>query len=152
MVRALLLMTAVGTLALGCTSTRPYVTSDVKAPISLAPSSAHTFDSVDVSQDDGQLIVYGRVEHMHDHCPNDGHVDLAVVAKDGKVLHTASMVLAQRGRRGHGAWFSAHFRHRVAMALPDGASVRLAVHDDGCVGRDVVWDCGANRAVVGPDN
>lgn len=139
-----------GLLAIGgtaCASTVPYVSGNLEGRTALADSATHGFEYVRVDQADGQLTVYGKVDHRHSRCESEGHVDVAVVGPEGDITFVASIPMSDRGSRRKG-WYGAAFRARLPTAVPSGGRVQLAFHDPSCT-TNPTFDCGDNSA-AGP--
>jgi len=130
--------------AFGCVSAVPHVNNRSKLPVALTPSNNHQFSEVVVTTDEerGELVLFGRVRHLHDPCKEEGHVDLTVEDAQGSVWHAASIPIVERGgRRG---WYGASFRARIPGVLPNPGQLRLAFDDASCT---ALFDCGNNRAL-----
>jgi len=102
-----------------------------RARIELLPSDTHELYQVSAFQEGGELVLYGKVKLVCGFCILPGYVDIAIVSKDGKLVHSASMPYVDRGRR-RGGWFGAHFRARIPISVPVGARIRLAFHGEHC--------------------
>jgi hypothetical protein len=63
---------------------------NVQNVVRLERSATHDFRYVNVTDDDGELVVYGKIEHSHIACKSEGHVDLAVVNGDAAFCFAAS--------------------------------------------------------------
>ena len=129
----------------GCASARPYISSNLDDPIEVSHSEVHELTYVRAYDDGDDLVIYGRVNHMHRFCPSEGHVDLVLIRQDGEVLERVSIPIVDRGTRRRG-WFGAAFRARLTGHAAERASLRLAVHDERCF-RQETFDCGSNRSL-----
>ncbi len=114
-----------------CAPTHNYVIKNVPNQVALADSEYHAFEYVSVKEEDGQLRVYGKIEHEHLACHDEGHVDLAVLGSSGQLAYSASLPLRRQSQRVHG-WAGAAFRAVLPYRLEDGDSIRLVFHDDNC--------------------
>ena len=130
----------------GCSTPGPYVNSSVHNPVDLQASAAHQFDQVRVYEDDGELVVHGRVHHSHSHCSPAAHVDLSILDSSQQPVVVRSLPLIDRGQRRRG-WAGAAFRTRIADHPQPGETIRLAFHDDGCRPSDH-YDCRKNVAAA----
>jgi hypothetical protein len=130
----------------GCQSQGTYLNNSVQSPVELQPSRFHEFAYVRLYADDGELVVYGKVRHLHGSCAAAPHVDLVILDSQERPVMTQSLPLARRGKRRRG-WFGAAFRTRISGHPQPGERVRLAFHDCGCV-PDGAFDCGKNAAVA----
>lgn len=144
--RHMLAMSAVVIALSGCASTRPYVYSGLKTPITVRDSEFHRVTYVRAYERGGELVVYGKLEHDHGYCSTEGHVDLAITDGQGRGIQAASLPLRAGSLKQHG-WFGASFRARLRVTPPADSQLLLAVHDAGCwVGE--TFDCGENVAVT----
>lgn len=129
--------------SVGCATTVPYVSNEVGALITTTPSRFHEFTYVRAYEDDGELVLYGKLRHTHDFCEQEGHVDLAIDDVNNAFTFTASLPLRQQSRKRQG-WYGAGFRTRVALDAP-ARFIRLVFHDPGCH-TGPSFDCGSNQA------
>jgi hypothetical protein len=113
-----------------CTPRTDLVKTGV-AEVVLLPSKTHELCQVRAYQEESEFVVYGKVEETAGFCITPGHVDMAVVSKDGELLHAVGIPYVNRGNRRIG-WLGAHFRARLPGKIPDGATIRLAFHGDAC--------------------
>ena len=116
--------------SIGCGTTQPYVSNELSSELILDQSDYHKFTYIRSYEDKGELVVYGKVRHLHDFCEKEGHVELVSVDDGGQVVYTASLPLLQQSKKRRG-WYGAGFRTRVALPT-QGKSLRLAFHDEGC--------------------
>jgi len=139
---ALLLLSA--SLSASCASTRPYISNESPSTLDLKSSQYHEFSYVRLYPEEGELVLYGKVDHRHGWCGAEPHVDLAVVGSDNTVVRQASLSIANRGGKRHG-WYGASFRVRLPVVPAKGENIRLAFHETGCsTGEN--FDCGGNAA------
>ena len=123
----------------------PYINKDVDVGIEMVPSEFHEFLSVRAYNDGHEFVLYGKVDHLHNYCLTEGHVDLAIFNAAGEELKSTSLPIVDRGNRRKG-WSGAHFRIRLSQKLAEGAKVRLGFHDPECF-TGATFDCGRNIAV-----
>jgi len=97
----------------GCATTGPYLDNDTDLEVRLANSERHTFSYVRVFERDEQAQLYGKVEHRHGRCAQEGHVDLAIADAQGKIERTESVRMRSMNSRRHGS-AGAAFRFRLA--------------------------------------
>jgi hypothetical protein len=127
----------------GCATTTPYIANELGAQIAATPSAFHEFTYVRAYEDDGELVLYGKLRHTHDFCEQEGHVDVAIDDVNNPSAFTASLPLRQQSRKRQG-WYGAGFRTRVALNAP-ARFIRLVFHDPGCH-TGPSFDCGSNQA------
>lgn len=142
LVGALLLLSA--SLLASCASTKPYIANESPSTLDLKSSPYHEFSYVRLYPEDGELVLYGKVDHRHGWCGVEPHVDLAVVGPDNSVVRQASLSIANRGGKRHG-WYGASFRVRLPVVPAKGENIRLAFHETGCSSGEN-FDCGGNAA------
>lgn len=144
-----LLGAAAVTVALGgCATTLPYVSNDSKLVVSVAESDFHRITYVRADEDEGELVVYGKVDHRHGYCVRDEHVDVAIKDRQGQDLLAESLPLKRSTSPKQHGWYGASFRTKL-KAVPAGSSrLMLAVHDSGCTAVDGTFDCGENVATT----
>lgn len=130
-----------------CAPTHNTVIKNVPNQVALADSEYHAFEYVSVKEDDGQPRVYGKIEHDHRVCRDEGHVDLAVLGASGRLAYSKSLPLRRQSQRVCG-WAGAAFRAVLPYRLEAGDSVRLAFHDDDYL-TEAPFECGDNRATGG---
>ena len=128
-----------------CVTTQPYIHHNVENSVRLLGTAAHAFRYVNVTEDDGELVVYGKIEHNHLACKSEGHVDVAVLNGNASPAFSTSIPVVRRNSRPHG-WYGAAFRARLPVRLTEGQTVRLAFHDDGCVTTQA-YNCRDNQAL-----
>lgn len=132
----------------GCATmnAKPYVSNDTERQIETSPSDYHRFEYVRLENDKSEIVLYGKVAHVHAYCEREAHVDLVSIDKNGTVLFNKSLALRKQSHRVRG-WHGAAFRARINRAdIGDGTLV-LAFHDADCY-RDMTYDCGGNQAKV----
>ena len=128
-----------------CVASQPYVNTNIANPVELRDSPAHAFTYVNVTEDDGQLVVFGKVRHHHVACASAAHVDLAAIGTDGRATHQISIPMQRRNSRARG-WYGAAFRARLPLRIPPDQVIRLAFHDQQCVATQT-YDCRENQAL-----
>jgi hypothetical protein len=89
--------------------------------------------SAKVYQDDGNTVVSGKVKLSKNlPQPIHGHVDIAVISHDGKVMDTASVFYNPRirtKRMQRKANKGSSFTARFAGSIPQGSIIRLVPHN-----------------------
>jgi len=139
-----MVLLAFAALATSCASTKPYIANESQATLDLKPTSYHEFSYVRLYPEDGELVLYGKVDHRHGWCGAEPHVDVAVIGPDNTITRQASLSIANRGGKQHG-WYGASFRVRLPAVPAKGENIRLAFHETGCsTGEN--FDCGGNAA------
>ncbi len=114
----------------GCAATEPYLYSEIEQNIVWDQSQHHRFSYLRAYEQDGQLVVYGRIRHLHGACAREGHVDLLLADASGKVVHDASLPLRRQSSKRRG-WYGAGFRTRFD-SIPGASTLRLSFDDTGC--------------------
>lgn len=112
------------------------------------PSKCHYYISyVNVYQNDGELVIYGHVKRRSRIGGGSGHVDIAIVSPDGKVLeristlHKPQIILTRKMHTRKST-----FEVRLPTIPPTGSKVRVAYHRDSRPnGR--TFSCSENMAV-----
>ncbi|MBW2732525.1 MAG: hypothetical protein JRH20_09030 [Deltaproteobacteria bacterium] len=137
-------LVTVTTASTGCATTTPYISNELGAQIAATPSPFHKFTYVRVDEDDGELVVYGKLRHNHVTCDREGHVDLVVEDAGQNTIYTASLPMRRQSNKRRG-WYGAGFRTRIYVGS-QASTVRLAFHDPGCHGAS--FDCGSNVATA----
>lgn len=131
-------------LVTGCAATQTYLHNDSRLAIGTADSPYHVLTYLRVYEENGDLVLYGKVSHRHGYCPREAHVELAIWDSSGKTVQSESLPLRLTRLKQHG-WNGASFRTKLKR-LPEGSlQARVVVHDDGC-SEQPSFDCGDNRA------
>ena len=99
-----------------------------------------------LEDDEGEILLYGKVKHVHAFCEREAHVDLVSVDNKGKILFNRSLALRKQSHRVRG-WHGAAFRARISRADVGDGTLVLAFHDADCY-EDMTYDCGGNQAKV----
>ena len=129
----------------GCiASTRLFVSNDYSKTLKTTDSSFHQFKYVRLYEEDGALVLYGKIAHTHQFCEGKAHVDLAGVDADGTVIYKSSLAIRPQSGRKRG-WYGAAFRTRIPTNALGNGTLQLSFHDAGCHG-DHTFDCDDNRA------
>ena len=105
----------------------PYISNDIDLKIKLVPTRCHEFLYVRAYYKGDELVLYGKLKHVHDVCKIEGHVDLAVMNGDGSIVDSMNLPVVDRGNHRKG-WNGAHFRTRIAKQSSDAAAIRLSYH------------------------
>ena len=118
----------------GCSFSNMNLADNKKYTVECEKSSDRiSIRSVKIYEDDGITVVSGKVKlHKNLPQPRHGHVDIALISPEGKVMHTASVfyrprTLTRRMRlkANKGSSFTARF----LGSLPQGSIVRLVPHN-----------------------
>jgi len=115
----------------GCATTTPYVYNESTLNVKLEESPFHRVTYLRAYVDDGELVVYGKVEHREGHCAQKEHVDLSIRNDRGEDVRTEELPLKQSTSPKQHGWYGAAFRTRIEHAPVCGSSVVVVVHD-GC--------------------
>jgi hypothetical protein len=104
------------------------VEKNVDMEVDLVPSDAHAFTYVRAYRDDGDLVLYGKLEHNHGtDCP-EGHVDVSFLNDKGKTVGSAYIPIVNRGNHRKG-WRGAHFRVRMEPPNQQTETLRILLHE-----------------------
>ena len=81
----------------GCatTNTAPYVSNDTTRKMTTASSESHQFKYVRLEEHNGEIRLYGKIEHRHAFCEQEAHVDL--VSVDSQLPGLSRRRIALRG-------------------------------------------------------
>jgi hypothetical protein len=131
--------------AAGCAPTGTFISSNLENLVVPHSSEAHRIEYVRVEQKPVTLTLYGKLDHTHKPCLEDGHIDVAFLDAAGQTLKGFSLSIVNRGNRG--GWVGATFRTRLKYVLPVDARIVIAMHDESCRSVDDPWTCEANRAM-----
>jgi hypothetical protein len=130
----------------GCAALQhPYIEKDEDIKLRAVDSSYHAFTRIRVSREDDHLVVYGKVQHSHGYCRDEGHVDMAVTNAQGQPVGFESLPLRPGSYKLRG-WIAANFRRRFQPEPGPNSQVVLTFHDGGCSTGTRV-DCGKNGAM-----
>jgi len=130
--------------AAGCAASVPYLYNETGITVHATADDLHAFTYIRVYADRGEGVLYGKVEHRHDRLAEAGHVDLAVVAADGRTERVESLPLRAVSPKQHG-WIGAAFRTRLCPGPSPGSRLFLAFHEAG--GGASSGDCEDNAAL-----
>jgi YD repeat-containing protein len=136
-----------GIITLGCASHRVNLVENGKIIIERVPSKNIYVSKAHVYQEENELLITGRVKRSNTSVLDGGHVDIAVVSPEGKILDKVSTSYTPRIIRRKGSRESL-FSARLSMTPPEGTTVRLAYHK---LGRSISeeFDCGNSVAIPG---
>ena len=131
---------------LGCASNRVNLLKDGTVELERIPSKGYYISYVNIYQNRDALVVYGHVKRRSRVGDSSGHVDIAIVSPNGKVLEQISTLYKPRiilTRKMHTR--KSTFEVRLPTIPPAGSLVRVAYHRDSKpVNR--TFPCGENRA------
>jgi hypothetical protein len=100
-----------------------------------------------VHNDDGTLVVSGRLMRTYRAKSYPGHVDIAIVAPDGRIVDQASvknkLPFVGRSKRKNSS-----FKARFATVPPEGSTIHVIFHRKGSP-ETTLFDCGSNIAIPG---
>ena len=106
--------------------------------------------SVSVYEDKGRLVVSGKLRRTNRHHSYPGHVDIAILAKDGSVLAKTSvknkMPFIGRSKRR-----SSSFTAKFDILPPEGSTIQVAFHRKSS-SNAAQFNCTENAAVDESDN
>jgi hypothetical protein len=122
---------AVGMLT-GCSHSLPYVSTGPDVDFEFADSARHQLTYIRAYEEGGELVVYGKVEHRHGDCAQEGHVELSVADGGGSPLWSGSAPLRRSSPKLHG-WSGASFRSRIEGLVPGRSRLVVTFHEQGCL-------------------
>jgi hypothetical protein len=132
----------------GCATVnaKPYVSNDTTRQIKTSPTELHRFKYVHIEEDEdeNEIVLYGKIEHMHAFCEKEAHIDLASVDAQGNVQFKRSLAIRKQSQRVRG-WHGAAFRARIDSTDIGNGTLVLAFHDVKCH-KDLTFDCSGNQA------
>ena len=107
------------------------------------------FHDVHAYRDGNELVISGNVKRRYTSIPgNTGHVDVAIVAPDGKVVESVSAAYSPKAisKRSHPG---SHFEVRLPIDLQKGSTVKVAIHENAVSDKtkEKRFDCGKNVAI-----
>lgn len=121
--RKLTLLLLVGGLLAGCVAAGPDTTVKSTMAVEMLPSSPAKVSSYNLRQEDGALVVSGRVTSLNP-IRISGHVDLVVCGPDGQsVGYYQAPIYDYASKRG--GLKRARFTANITPAPTDGSTVRL---------------------------
>jgi len=135
----------------GCTGSRVNLVDKGVVSIERMPSKIRGvyFHDVHVNKKGDELVVSGNVKRRYTSVSGTrGHVDVAVVTPDGKVVKYVSTAYSPKAisKRSHPG---SHFKVSLPGIPQDGSNVRVAIHEDIASDKsaDARFDCGKNVAI-----
>ena len=132
----------------GCASNRVNLLDESKVFIEYVPSKWIDFNRVHAGQAENEFIITGRLKHRNISLYRAGHVDVAIVSPEGKVLECASTSYTPRNisRRRICKHRGSYFEVRLPIVLREGSKVRLAHHQTmKSIGKQ--YDCKENAGL-----
>ena len=123
--------------AASCAESAPFIHQNIENQVALRNSAVHEFTYVNVTQEDGELVIFGKVKHHDAYCGTKGHVDVAIISDDDTVRNQAELALASRSKKMRG-WHGAAFRARLPIIPTAKDKIRLTFHDDSCMAAEAV--------------
>lgn len=118
-------------LCMGCATNRISHKNHLSVPFELVSSKDACISKAYAYEDDGELVVSGKVKRSINNCCDStrGHIDIVVLGIEGDVLDVASTMYSPRNIPKTRSRTS-HFTARLSNKLPEGATIRLAYHSD----------------------
>lgn len=132
----------------GCAFNRVNLVDESEVFIEYVPSKWIDFSRVHAVQAENEFFVSGRLKQRNISLVRAGHVDVAIVSPEGKVLKYASAPYTPRNisRRRICRHRGSYFEVRLAIVLPKGSKVRLAHHQTmKSIGKQ--YDCKENAGL-----
>ncbi|MCP4674469.1 MAG: hypothetical protein GY854_02920 [Deltaproteobacteria bacterium] len=118
-------------ICLSCGAAQVDLVKTHRATIYKVPSETHELYAVYAFQKGNDFVIYGKVKKTRGVCITPGHVDVAVIGKDGKILSAFGIPIRKCGKKRPG-WYGANYRARTPFVVPKDAEVRLAFHGEHC--------------------
>jgi len=115
-----------------CATTHHYVNKNIPNQVVLHDSPSHQFKYVNVTEDEDELVVYGKIYHTHVRCDQEGHVAFSVIGADHGFTYSASIPIVRRNSRMRG-WYGAVFRARFPIRIHQYDRVRLEFRGEKCI-------------------
>ncbi len=97
--------------------------------VAIEPSSVGALAHPRVRQEDHQVLISGKVRSLHEFLL-PGHVDIAVLDRDGNTLLTTRAAISNYASK-KGGMKEARFFNRLHLDLPPGARISLRYHAPG---------------------
>ncbi len=123
----------------GCVSKRVDLVDTGAVSLQRLPSKDTHISRVDVFQDGDELVITGKLRRGLSSMPGLGHVDIAIVDPEGKILkevHTNYFprILARKQRRrilamARNQRQQANFGVRLPLVPPPGSTIRVTYHN-----------------------
>ncbi|VAV85130.1 hypothetical protein MNBD_DELTA01-225 [hydrothermal vent metagenome] len=135
----------------GCAGSRMNLAEGRALSIESVPSPGIYFHGVHAHQKGGELAISGEIKRRRtSSVTGGGHLDIAVVGPDGKVVEYVSTIYVPRvlSRRSHRG---SYFEVRFSVVPPERSVIRLVLHKlplpESIYSRE--FDCGQNAAIPG---
>jgi len=146
-VRVASILGIAGMVSFGCAPHRVDLVERNKLLVRRIPSTNIYVSRVFVYQVGDELEISGRVKRRRDAIPTGGHVDIALVHPDGRILERVSVPYSPRIIRRRWAQES-FFQVRLSPIPPEGTTIYTTYHAfRGSQGGR--FDCGDNAAIPG---
>ena len=134
----------------GCAPNRVNLVDNGTVSIERIPSGGIYISKVRVNQEGNEFVVTGRVKRS-DHSPLcSGHVYVAIMSPEGKILEQVSTYYSPRfipRKRDHRRLHGSRFEVRLPFIPPAGSKIRVAYHRP-VKSESETPSCGVNRALL----
>jgi hypothetical protein len=147
MISTFILMLVMGVSACATSGSNLVKTGAVNLEIIPSTSRNIFISKANIYFDDGDTVITGRVKRKSTVYESGGHVDIAVVGPEGKVIEHISTGYVPNIIRRKGARES-HFTVRLPIDLPEKSIVRVGYHPS-TRSTGLTFRCGQNIAVPG---
>jgi hypothetical protein len=129
---ALLSVIALG--SAGCATSGPYITNHSHYEVLGTAGENHRIEYLTIfeDEDDGKVVLYGKVEHHHETWDKEPHVDVTVDDPSGKQILSRTLKLKRADGHKQRGWYGASFRTDISPLPPEGSKIVVAVHDGEC--------------------
>ncbi len=114
-----------------CSTTHHYLNKNVKNQIKLNDSDHHKFKYVRIEKNGEELIIYGKVNHLHQEQCGPTHVLFKVNSENGKMIHKVAIPF-ENGCGNIRGWNGASFRAKLKMKISDSDLLEMFFDDDSC--------------------
>ncbi len=123
----------------GCKTTVPYVNNDANVRLQIAKSEFHTVTYVRAYEEDGELVLFGNVDHHHGDCAREPHVEIEITDAGSDARRVVKVPL-RRGSTYRYGWHRASFRTKVRPVPEPGSRIEVTVRDERCASAGIECD------------
>ena len=141
-----LIVVSVSPLGLGCASNHVNLLKNDAITLEQIPSQGYAISGVSVKQINHELVIRGKVKRYSRCTTGSGHVDIAIVSPDRKILEQISTLSSPRiipTKKMYNR--DADFEVRLLSIPPAGSIVRTAYHG-GSISQCKALSCEENTA------
>lgn len=113
-----------------CKTTVPYVNNTSNLRLRIAESEFHTITYVRAYEDDGELVLFGKVDHHHGDCAREPQIEVVITSARSGEPQIVNLPI-RRGPSYQFGWHRASFRTRMLLPEQD-SHVAVRVRDEMC--------------------